>query len=358
MGAREVGVDKRVLLVSSFVIALFFISTSVAHAKKGPDHLSVVGASADINATNIPVNEPISVTFNLELDPETLNSDSLFLKQNGTPVAGTIRYDITSKTAFYFPNEALQADKEYEIHLTQSLKSTHGLGFPDGYEHMSWSFRTEKINFALSNSTGFSRDNIGPRISASNFALELPTQPLEVFKGEARKFSIGVNSSFGYPEIKISLVGSPNGFSMDPLTIPEGSSRAVTILHVPLTAELGTYSLPIQATSSGKIIDSTLSVTVVEDRLVTATVNPPEEAPLLAGASKEEANSNSNLQNPSEPTERISGPVNGGAAKGAAGCSLASPDAHSNESWLSFLAAFSFVGIRSWKISVKKEIHA
>lgn len=98
-----------------------------------PVVLSTIPEDGDIN---VPLNQVISVTFNEELDPETVNSQTF--KVNGTSaVAGTVTYSGT--TAFFTPAANLLPNTSYTGTVTTGIKDPMGNALQQNYV---WSFIT------------------------------------------------------------------------------------------------------------------------------------------------------------------------------------------------------------------------
>jgi hypothetical protein len=95
------------------------------------------------NATNIPVTDALTATFNAALDPATIGANSLILKDsNNNVIAGTTTYDSTTYTIKFIPTNLLQTATTY----TATLPS-NGSGITDLQgRHLAvdnvWSFTT------------------------------------------------------------------------------------------------------------------------------------------------------------------------------------------------------------------------
>ncbi len=98
-----------------------------------PIVLSTIPADEDIN---VPLDQVISATFNEELDPETVNSQSFTV--NGTSaVAGTVTY--SESTAFFTPSADLLPNTTYTGTVTTGIKDPLGNALQENYV---WSFTT------------------------------------------------------------------------------------------------------------------------------------------------------------------------------------------------------------------------
>jgi hypothetical protein len=88
-------------------------------------------------AINAPLDQVISVTFNVEVIPATVNQISFILLQGTTPVAGTITY--SGKTATFTPSAALKNNATYTAKLTTAIKGLDGNPLQQDYV---WTFST------------------------------------------------------------------------------------------------------------------------------------------------------------------------------------------------------------------------
>lgn len=91
-------------------------------------------------ATNVLPNKIITATFNMAMDPITINSATFLLKQGATSVLGVITYSGT--TATFTPAVALTANTVYTATITTGAKNPAGNPLVADYV---WSFTTGAI---------------------------------------------------------------------------------------------------------------------------------------------------------------------------------------------------------------------
>ena len=97
---------------------------------------SVVATSPANGATNVPLNDIITVTFNQQINPATINSSSF--KINGTiPLAGTITY--SGVTATFVPTTALPINTTFVGTISTAVKDLSGNALQQDY---IWTFST------------------------------------------------------------------------------------------------------------------------------------------------------------------------------------------------------------------------
>jgi hypothetical protein len=95
--------------------------------------------------TRIPVNAAlITVRFDEDLDPVTLNTDTFLLKTaTGTILDGQISYYPASRTALFRPWQTLEAEKIHTVTLTTGIKDGAGIPLET---NLTWSFMTGTEN--------------------------------------------------------------------------------------------------------------------------------------------------------------------------------------------------------------------
>lgn len=105
-----------------------------------------VTATNPVNqGTNIAVNTTLSTTFDVEMDPASINTSSFILKQGTTNVAGTTSYN--GMTALFNPNADLAPNTLYTATLSTGAKNSSGTGPARDYV---WSFTTGAIADVIS----------------------------------------------------------------------------------------------------------------------------------------------------------------------------------------------------------------
>ncbi len=89
------------------------------------------------NATAVPLNKMITATFNMPMNPLTLNATTFTVKQGTTAVAGVVTNNGT--TAFFTATTALTSNTLYTATITSAAKNTAGTPLAGDYV---WTFTT------------------------------------------------------------------------------------------------------------------------------------------------------------------------------------------------------------------------
>ena len=98
----------------------------------------VVVSTVPVNgATNVPLDQVISVTFNEEMNPATINQTSFTLKNGTSQIAGVITY--INKTATFKPSALLAPNTTYSARLTRTVMDLTGNAIQT---ETNWTFST------------------------------------------------------------------------------------------------------------------------------------------------------------------------------------------------------------------------
>jgi parallel beta-helix repeat protein len=99
---------------------------------------AVASTSPESGAAEVDPGTAITVTFSVNMDASTINSQTFTLKNEaGDTVSGTIAY--SNKTASFTPAGSLAAEEKYAATLTTGIKNAKGEPLSEDY---SWDFTT------------------------------------------------------------------------------------------------------------------------------------------------------------------------------------------------------------------------
>jgi hypothetical protein len=116
---------KRIQLLTLLSLVLLFFISSCSKDDDSPAVPRVSETSPVDNATNIPRNNSITITFDKAMDPATINSSTIIVKQNDTVVPGTVTY--TGNIATFTPTDSFLALTEYTVTVTTGAKTMAGV---------------------------------------------------------------------------------------------------------------------------------------------------------------------------------------------------------------------------------------
>ena len=161
------------------------ISTATVQGK-----VQVVSVNPSKDATNVPLNVQIQVTFSTGIDASTLNTSTFTLRDaNGNSISGSVSYDASKKTATLVPSSPLQPNTTYTVTLAGSIKDTTGNQLGSDY---SWNFKT--VSIAVSYTVTFNYNypdakepyrtvTVNANMSVGSNMPENPSRTGYVFKG-------------------------------------------------------------------------------------------------------------------------------------------------------------------------------
>ena len=125
-------------------------------------------------ATGVVINKTISATFDMPMDPLTLNATTFTLKQGANAVSGTISY--LENTAYFDPAIVLAINTVYTATITTGAKNVGGIAMGNNYV---WTFTTGTVlapkvilTDPLSNATGVALNKV---VTAT---FNMPMDPL------------------------------------------------------------------------------------------------------------------------------------------------------------------------------------
>ena len=164
----------------------------------------VVSTDPANNATNVPLNKIIRATFNIPMNPATLNATTFTVKQGASTVVGTISY--LGSTVSFTPNSSLEGNKIYTATITTGAQSVAGIPMASNYV---WDFTTVSV--------------VNPPVAGLFFG---------VFGGSAGITNQGlltvVNGSMGTTAVASTVTGFTDGLNGDTYTVTGSHNGLVT----------------------------------------------------------------------------------------------------------------------------------
>jgi hypothetical protein len=87
--------------------------------------------------TNVFLNKTLVATFDVNMDPATINGSSFTLKQGSSLIAGYVTY--SNKMAYFNPNQMLLSNTEYEATINLNAENIYSVALLSDYV---WTFTT------------------------------------------------------------------------------------------------------------------------------------------------------------------------------------------------------------------------
>ena len=120
--------QKVIQLLSLLSIVSFLFIAGCSSDDNDPTVTPTVGSTTPANnATNVPRNNSIEISFSEAMDPATINSSTIIVKQGTTVVPGMVTYSGT--TAIFTPTDNLLALTAYTVTVTTGAKTLAGQPF-------------------------------------------------------------------------------------------------------------------------------------------------------------------------------------------------------------------------------------
>lgn len=130
-------------LAVMLIMAVFFILPGCSNGNLGGGHWDetfILAVSSTVPAngdTLVPIGNKLSVTFNKEMAPATINTTTFTLRHGTTAVPGSVTY--AGVTAVFDPTADLLSGTVYTATITTGAKDLSGAALAQNY---SWSFTT------------------------------------------------------------------------------------------------------------------------------------------------------------------------------------------------------------------------
>ncbi|MGI5838864.1 MAG: Ig-like domain-containing protein [bacterium] len=105
-----------------------------------PDYVRVQDKYPAEDATNVPVDTRITFKFSDDMDEDTIDSGSVFLRRDGysSKISATVEYNESTRVVTLTPKSNLRYNESYTVYVTDEVEDEHG----DEIEAVEWSFTT------------------------------------------------------------------------------------------------------------------------------------------------------------------------------------------------------------------------
>ena len=140
-----------------FIVSILFFASCKDESTSPATTPTVSTVSPADQATHVARNNSITISFSTAMDPATITSSTILVKQGTAVVPGTVTY--TGTTATFMPTNSLLAVTAYTITVTTGAKALNGKAFA--------------LNSTTSFTTGGSLDVRNPIVlgAAANYVL-------------------------------------------------------------------------------------------------------------------------------------------------------------------------------------------
>lgn len=138
------GADGEMVITVSSPTGQFYANALMLRATQAYDTaLPRVNATNPVlNATGVPVNSAIQVTFSKPMDAGSITGFTFLVNDGIYPIGGQVFYYPGSMTAIFVPANLLSYDTNYTATITTGVRDVIGNAIPADY---TWSFTTEDM---------------------------------------------------------------------------------------------------------------------------------------------------------------------------------------------------------------------
>jgi hypothetical protein len=136
----------------------------------------VISTDPANNETGVVLNKIITATFNMPMDPTTINGATFTLKQGTTSITGVVSY--SGSTAYFTPAAPLTANTVYTATITTGAKNLAGVALTSNYV---WNFTTGTISAPIVLSTDPTNNETGVALNKIITAtFNMPMDPTTI----------------------------------------------------------------------------------------------------------------------------------------------------------------------------------
>jgi len=190
------------------VVAMIGCNSGDPYLPTAPKSLSIVGVTPLENQQNVATNTSVTVVFESDLNPGSLNRSTMILSDTrGTTIPGSVTYDEASKTAVFRPIIPLQSGTRYQFSVDQVKGSQGELIAPHSFFFQTVDeFVTTRLNPRENTSgikvTGLGKQEIFAQFNQSVNATVLTTANFYAYERANNSFEFDrlMDSSLVYDE--------------------------------------------------------------------------------------------------------------------------------------------------------------
>ena len=240
------------IILAIGLFSLLFVFLSCGSPKQfSADAPIVISVYPAASVEGVPIDARVSVIFDRDMDPASIDSSSFSLSSPEGAVTGAITYDASSRTAYFTPAALLAASTIYTAALSTAVKSSQGAQMNLPYQ---WHFTT-----ALTPPTTIPGTPTTTTTTTTTTTIISGWQSVGT-TGLAADYSVSLASDNGTPYIASSLsVMKLNGTGWDYVGAPQGlpgyirDERALSIYNgIPYVAipEIFTVEVTIKGVTN------------------------------------------------------------------------------------------------------------
>jgi len=236
---------------------------------------SVISTDPTNNATGVNLDQTITATFSLPMNPLTITTASFTLKQGGNSVEGTVSYSGT--TASFVPANQLAPNSTYVGTITTFAKNVAGISLAGNYV---WSFTTGSFTIPTVIATDPANNATGVVLNKIvTVSFSVPMDPLTLTSSTftIKQGTTTIVGSIAYAGTIASFTPS-EAFIAGKIYTGTITTGAMNVAGIPLAGNyvwnfttLSSATVPVVLSSD----PGNNASEVVLDKIITATFNMP-----------------------------------------------------------------------------------
>jgi hypothetical protein len=134
-----------VMLATTILAGSFFTPISNSYAASTSD-TDIINMNPDEDDTDVAVNTSIKFGFTTDMDPDTIDKNSIYLEdEDGDEVSSSVYYDEDDRVVTLQPDNDLDYNTEYTVYITDDVEDENGYAI----DAFKWSFTTEDDDDAI-----------------------------------------------------------------------------------------------------------------------------------------------------------------------------------------------------------------
>ena len=188
---------KNLLLTLAIVFIAFFSGCAEDDFVEVDGVCPVVVSTVPVNgATNVPLDQLISATFNEEMNAATINQSSFTLKNGTAQIAGAVSY--AGKTATFIPTALLAPNTTYSARITRTITDLRGNALQT---ETNWTFSTGLTITPMVTSTDPSNDAINVflnKVVSANFNMPMKSSTINTTSYTVKQGTTAIAGTVSY----------------------------------------------------------------------------------------------------------------------------------------------------------------
>lgn len=204
-------------------------------------------------SVTVDTNKKLAVTFNQDMDADTINGTSFLLQgDSGPAIVGVVTYDAGTRTAIFTPDSGLSDSTLYTATLTTDVEDALGVALEDD---LSWQFTTGSTTDSVAPTVAFALLNGAVNVAVSRNITATFSESIDPTTVTADSFTL---ETAGTPVLgTVTYIGTTAVFN------PAADLLPGTVYTATLTTAITDLANPANALQSDQSVNFTTEVAVI-----------------------------------------------------------------------------------------------